>query len=61
MPRQCPVLADDAIGIARGLYAALRDLDDSGVELIVAALPPASGVGEAVVDRLQRAAGPRFA
>ena len=54
-------LADDAIGIARGLYAALRDLDDSGVELIVAALPPASGVGEAVVDRLQRAAGPRFA
>ena len=51
--------ADDDIGIARGLYAALRDLDDSGVELIVAALPPAIGLGEAVVDRLQRAAGPR--
>ena len=52
-------LADDETGIARGLYAALRDLDDSGVELIVAALPPAIGLGEAVVDRLQRAAGPR--
>ncbi len=52
-------LADDDIGIARGLYAALRDLDDSGVELIVAALPPAIGLGEAVIDRLHRAAGPR--
>lgn len=52
-------LPDDNAGIARALYAALRDLDDTGVELIVAALPPAIGLGEAVIDRLQRAAGPR--
>jgi len=52
-------LPDDAAGMARGLYAALRDLDASGVEIIVAALPPAAGLGEAVGDRLRRAAGPR--
>ncbi|HPH66370.1 MAG TPA: L-threonylcarbamoyladenylate synthase [Kofleriaceae bacterium] len=52
-------LPDDDAGIARALYAALRDLDDTGVELIVAALPQAIGLGEAVIDRLQRAAGPR--
>lgn len=52
-------LPDDAAGMARGLYAALRDLDALGVEIIVAALPPAAGLGEAVGDRLRRAAGPR--
>lgn len=52
-------LPDDAAGMARGLYAALRDLDTAGVEIIVAALPPAAGLGEAVGDRLRRAAGPR--
>jgi L-threonylcarbamoyladenylate synthase len=52
-------LANDNVGYARDLYATMRDLDDTGVELIVAALPPADGVGEAVVDRLLRAAGPR--
>jgi len=52
-------LPDDAAGMARGLYAALRDLDAAGVDVIVAALPPAAGLGEAVGDRLRRAAGPR--
>jgi len=45
--------------MARELYAALRDLDASGVDVVIAALPPAAGLGEAVGDRLLRAAGPR--
>ncbi len=52
-------LADDVAGMARGLYAALRDLDAAGVDVVIAALPPAAGLGEAVGDRLRRAAGPR--
>lgn len=52
-------LPDDVEGMARELYAALRDLDARGVDLIVAALPPEAGLGEAVVDRLRRAAGPK--
>jgi L-threonylcarbamoyladenylate synthase len=52
-------LPDDAEGMARELYAALRDLDAAGVDVVIAALPPAAGLGEAVGDRLLRAAGPR--
>ena len=52
-------LPDDLAGMARGLYAALRDLDAKGVDVVIAALPPAVGLGEAVGDRLRRAAGPR--
>jgi L-threonylcarbamoyladenylate synthase len=52
-------LPDDVAGMARGLYAALRDLDAAGVDVVIAALPPAAGLGEAVGDRLRRAAGPR--
>ena len=52
-------LPDDVAGIARTLYAALRDLDASGVDVVIAALPPDAGLGEAVADRLRRAAGPR--
>ncbi len=52
-------LPDDLAGMARGLYAALRDLDSRGVDVVIAALPPAVGLGEAVGDRLRRAAGPR--
>jgi L-threonylcarbamoyladenylate synthase len=52
-------LPEDVEGMARELYAGLRELDLSGVEVIVAALPPAVGIGEAVGDRLLRAAGPR--
>ncbi len=51
-------LPDDLPGIARALYAALRDLDAAGVDVVIAALPPAVGLGEAVGDRLRRAAGP---
>ncbi len=52
-------LPDDDAGMARALYAALRDLDAAGVDVVIAALPPAAGLGEAVGDRLLRAAGPR--
>jgi L-threonylcarbamoyladenylate synthase len=52
-------LPEDLPGIARALYAALRDLDAAGVDVVIAALPPAVGLGEAVGDRLRRAAGPR--
>ncbi|HEY4243984.1 MAG TPA: L-threonylcarbamoyladenylate synthase [Kofleriaceae bacterium] len=52
-------LPDDASGMARALYAALRDLDAAGVDVVIAALPPAAGLGEAVADRLRRAAGAR--
>jgi L-threonylcarbamoyladenylate synthase len=50
-------LPDDDAGMARALYGALRDLDEAGVDVVIAALPPAVGLGEAVVDRLRRAAG----
>jgi L-threonylcarbamoyladenylate synthase len=52
-------LPDDVVGMARTLYAALRDLDAAAVDVVIAALPPAAGLGEAVGDRLRRAAGPR--
>ena len=52
-------LPDDLPGMARALYAALRELDASGVDVVIAALPPAVGLGEAVGDRLRRAGGPR--
>jgi L-threonylcarbamoyladenylate synthase len=50
---------EDVAAAARVLYATLRDLDARGVATIVAATPPALGLGEAVADRLRRAAGPR--
>ena len=59
LPAQPHHLPDDLAGIARALYAALRDLDAAGFDVVIAALPPAVGLGEAVGDRLRRAAGPR--
>ena len=52
-------LPDDVAALAAALYATLRDLDAEGVDVVIAALPPAAGLGEAVGDRLRRAAGPR--
>jgi L-threonylcarbamoyladenylate synthase len=52
-------LPDDIAAAARVLYATLRELDARGVATIVAALPPVLGLGEAIADRLRRAAGPR--
>jgi L-threonylcarbamoyladenylate synthase len=52
-------LPDDLDEAARRLYASLRELDATGVDVIVAALPPEVGIGAAIADRLRRAAGPR--
>lgn len=41
---------------ARGLFAALRDLDAAGCTVIVAESVPDEGIGLAVMDRLRRAA-----
>ncbi|MBK7554619.1 MAG: threonylcarbamoyl-AMP synthase [Flavobacteriales bacterium] len=42
---------------ARGLFAALRRLDSSHVDLILAEVFPEEGLGRAINDRLRRAAG----
>lgn len=49
-------LPQDAAGYAARLYAALHELDDRGVEHIVAELPPDEPAWWAVRDRLLRAA-----
>ncbi|GAA1966183.1 L-threonylcarbamoyladenylate synthase [Catenulispora subtropica] len=48
-----------AADYARGLYGYLRELDQQGCDLIVASLPPETGMGLAIANRLRRAAGPR--
>lgn len=42
---------------AKRLFAAFRVLDGQGVVVILCVLPPAAGIGLAVRDRLERAAG----
>lgn len=49
----------DLIEAAANLYAHLRALDASGVDAIAVAPIPAGGLGEAIRDRLARAAAPR--
>lgn len=41
---------------AEQLYAGLRQLDDAGCAVIIAALPSEDGIGAAVADRMRRAA-----
>lgn len=50
---------DDVVALARELYAHLRRADADGVDVLVAVLPPATGIGHAVRDRLHKAAAPR--
>ena len=53
-------MPDDDAGAARELFGVLRALDEAGVDLIVAIAGDwPAGLGEAIADRLQRAAGPR--
>jgi len=49
----------DLVEAAANLYAALRALDATGVETIAVAPIPGEGLGEAIRDRLARAAAPR--
>jgi len=49
---------EDKNELARTLFAGLRTLDDRGVEVILCPLPPPGGLGDALRDRLQKAARP---
>jgi L-threonylcarbamoyladenylate synthase len=51
--RQVP---SDPVSYAHELYAALRELDSSGCDVIVVESPPDTPAWAAVRDRLQRAA-----
>ncbi len=48
--------ATDAVSHARSLYAELRRLDSLGFDFLIAEAAPNSGLGEAINDRLRRAA-----
>jgi L-threonylcarbamoyladenylate synthase len=52
-------LTDDLAAYAHHLYARMRDADHRGVPTLIAVLPPASGLGHAIRDRLGKAAAPR--
>ena len=49
----------DLIEAAANLFAHLRALDASGAAAIAVMPVPADGLGEAINDRLRRAAAPR--
>jgi L-threonylcarbamoyladenylate synthase len=50
---------EDVAELARSLYALLRDVDATGVDVAVVVVPEEAGLGLAVLDRLRRAAAPR--
>jgi L-threonylcarbamoyladenylate synthase len=56
MPHIWRMLPADPAGYARGLYAALRELDQAGADLIVVEDIPATAPWAAVADRLRRSA-----
>lgn len=51
----------DLVEAAANLYRMLREIDVSGVETIAVMTIPEGGLGEAINDRLRRAAAPRDA
>jgi len=53
--------AGDLAEAAANLFAALRQLDDAGARTIAVTPIPETGLGEAIADRLRRAAAPRRA
>ena len=52
-------IAPHLVEAAANLFAMLRDLDASGAASIAAMPIPEQGLGEAINDRLRRAAAPR--
>ncbi|TBL72940.1 L-threonylcarbamoyladenylate synthase [Paenibacillus thalictri] len=50
----------DAFELARRLYDALRRFDEEGVDFIAAQHVPDEGLGEAIMNRLRKAAGNRI-
>lgn len=59
VPSGVTVLAtvEDGEGLAKRLYAALREADERGLDVVVVEAVSEAGVGRAVMDRLRRAAG----
>jgi L-threonylcarbamoyladenylate synthase len=55
MPHAWRMLPADPEGYARGLYAALRALDQAEADMIVVEDIPATAAWVAVADRLRRA------
>lgn len=49
----------DLVEAAANLFSSLRQLDASGAAVIAVQMIPATGLGEAINDRLRRAAAPR--
>ncbi|SRR5579875_2071163 len=47
---------DDPAALARRLFAGLRDLDEAGVSVILCPAPLRGGLGDALRDRLEKAA-----
>lgn len=56
---KCLGSRSDEAGIARGLFAALREFDDEKVERIYSESFPGKGLGQAIMNRLLKAAGHR--
>lgn len=50
---------DDLVVAAQHLYADLRAADDGGLDVLVVVLPPATGIGHAIRDRIMKAAAAR--
>lgn len=50
---------DDLVVAAQQLYADLRSADRRGLDVLVAVLPPPTGLGHALRDRLRKAAADR--
>jgi len=46
----------DVETLARRLFAGLRELDEAGATVIVCPVPEMGGLGEAIRDRLEKAA-----
>lgn len=55
--RRCLSLGGDAAAMARAMFAALRDADAMGADALFSEAVPTDGVGLAVMNRLERAAG----
>ena len=55
MPHAWRLMPADPVGYAHDLYAALRDMDHAGVDLIVVEALPQGAEWAAVADRLRRA------
>jgi L-threonylcarbamoyladenylate synthase len=51
--------SNDLAEAARSLYSELRAADTRGVKILIVVLPPATGLGHALRDRLTKAAAPR--